>query len=130
MLRTAKLAGFVILTIHVNSLSADQGLAPLWVTAQTADAAVPAYPSTPPAPLWLPPPPAPVVTLPAPAIATPPPPITPLAAAPSGPVVTYRPLVPVIPMPAQYYLGRGLLGQPKLYVPNQPLRNFVRYLSP
>lgn len=46
------------------------------------------------------------------------------------PVVTYRPLVPVTPMPAQYYVGQGLLGQPKLYVPAQPVRNFLRYLSP
>ncbi|MCA9128408.1 MAG: hypothetical protein KDB22_15080 [Planctomycetales bacterium] len=27
-------------------------------------------------------------------------------------------------------LGRGLVGQPTVYVPGQPLRNFLRYLSP
>jgi len=59
----------------------------------------------------------------------PPPPMT-TAPVPIGPVVTYRPLVPVVPMPAQYYVGQGLLGQPKLYVPAQPVRNFLRYLSP
>ena len=60
------------------------------------------------------------------------PPPPPLVAHPVqvGPVVTYRPLVPVVPMPSQYYVGQGLLGQPKLYVPAQPVRNFLRYLSP
>lgn len=27
-------------------------------------------------------------------------------------------------------LGRGLIGQPTVYVPGQPVRNFLRYLSP
>ncbi len=27
-------------------------------------------------------------------------------------------------------LGRGIVGQPTVYVPGQPLRNFMRYLSP
>lgn len=27
-------------------------------------------------------------------------------------------------------LGRGLIGQPTVYVPGQPIRNFLRYLSP
>lgn len=46
------------------------------------------------------------------------------------PVVTYRPVIDVAPMPPAVYTGRGLLGQPKLYVPGQPVRNFFRYLSP
>lgn len=58
----------------------------------------------------------------APVYAHPPQPVPP-------PVTAYRPLVPVAPPPAQYYLGRGLFGQPKLYVPEQPVRNFLRYLS-
>ena len=116
MLRAAKLAGFVILATHVSSLSADQGVAPPTVTTLASDVPIAAYPPTTSAPLWLPPPPAP--------------PITPIAGAPTGPVITYRPVLPVLPMPSQYYVGRGLFGQPKLYVPNQPLRNFVRYLSP
>ncbi len=29
-----------------------------------------------------------------------------------------------------YYIGSGLLGQPTLYADGQPLRNFLRYLSP
>jgi hypothetical protein len=45
------------------------------------------------------------------------------------PVTAYRPLVPVAPPPPSYYLGRGIFGQPKLYVPEQPVRNFLRYLS-
>lgn len=27
-------------------------------------------------------------------------------------------------------LGRGIIGQPTVYVPSQPFRNFIRYLSP
>jgi len=46
-----------------------------------------------------------------------------------APVTTYRPVIPVAPPPAQYYLGRGIFGQPKLYVPEQPVRNFLRYFS-
>lgn len=56
--------------------------------------------------------------------------ITPQPQMVAPPVTTFRPLVPVAPPPAQYYIGRGLLGQPKLYVPQQPIRNFLRYLSP
>jgi hypothetical protein len=44
--------------------------------------------------------------------------------------VVYRPLIPVVPMPANYQLGRGILGQPTVYVPGQPVRNFLRYLAP
>lgn len=50
----------------------------------------------------------------------------PVVAAPVG----YRPLVALRPLPPTYAVGRGILGQPKVYVPGQPLRNFVRYLSP
>jgi hypothetical protein len=42
----------------------------------------------------------------------------------------YRPLLPVVPVPVDYYLGRGILGQPTVYVPGQPVRNFLRYLAP
>jgi hypothetical protein len=46
------------------------------------------------------------------------------------PRVAYRPVVPVLPMPPSYEVGRGILGQPKLFVPGQPVRNFFRYLTP
>jgi hypothetical protein len=46
------------------------------------------------------------------------------------PYTSYRTVAPVAAVPTRYYVGRGILGQPKLYVPGQPLRNFVRYLSP
>jgi hypothetical protein len=42
---------------------------------------------------------------------------------------TYRPVWPVVPMPPKYIIGRGILGQPKLYVPGQPVRNILRYLT-
>ncbi len=58
----------------------------------------------------------------APVYAQPPQPVPP-------PVTAYKPLVPITPPPKQYYLGRGLFGQPKLYVPDQPVRNFLRYFS-
>lgn len=32
--------------------------------------------------------------------------------------------------PASYVMGRGLIGQPKVYVPGQPIMNFLRYLTP
>ena len=42
----------------------------------------------------------------------------------------YRPLWPVVTMPPNYFVGRGVLGQPKVYVPGQPIRNVLRYLTP
>lgn len=42
----------------------------------------------------------------------------------------YRPVVPVHNLPSNAYLGQGLLGQPKAYVNGQPIRNFLRYMSP
>jgi hypothetical protein len=63
---------------------------------------------------------APVVTVP------------PVIEVPTSPPAScaYRPLVAVTAMPPAYEVGRGILGQPKLYVPRQPLRNFVRWLTP
>jgi len=55
---------------------------------------------------------------------------TPLPHPGYAPTMTYRPLVPLMPVPGQYYVGRGVVGQPKVYVPGQPIRNFLRYLSP
>ena len=63
----------------------------------------------------------------------------------SRPIVYQRPVSPVVPPPPQYYvppvlpiggapagatIGRGVLGQPTVYVPGQPVRNVLRYLSP
>ena len=44
------------------------------------------------------------------------------------PVTSYRPVTtsPAVP---SYRIGTGIFGQPKLYVPNQPIRNFLRSLS-
>jgi hypothetical protein len=33
-------------------------------------------------------------------------------------------------MPSTYTVGRGIIGQPTVYVAGQPIRNFLRYLSP
>ena len=46
------------------------------------------------------------------------------------PVARYRPIVSLGSVPEGYQVGQGMLGQPKVYVPGQPLRNFVRYLTP
>lgn len=40
------------------------------------------------------------------------------------------PILPVTSMPSNYYVGRGIIGQPKVYVPGQPIRNALRYLTP
>ncbi len=64
--------------------------------------------------------PAPVVT--APAVAAP-------AVTVPSPVTVYRPAyVPVYTTPA--YVGRGILGRPTVYVPGQPIRNTLRFISP
>jgi hypothetical protein len=68
------------------------------------------------------------VTLPT-TVTLPPPPV-PLTRIDYAPLVVYKPILPLAPVPSQTYLGRGILGQPKLYVPGQPLRNLLRYLSP
>lgn len=54
-----------------------------------------------------------------------------VAPAPYAPmsVNSYRPLVPQ-PVAPQYTIGKGILGQPTLYVPGQPVRNVLRWLSP
>lgn len=80
---------------------------------------------------------------PAPAIAGPPPsgglilPAPPAAVQVPATVYTspepsyaYKPLVPVVATPPTIHLGRGILGQPTVYVPGQPVRNFFRYFSP
>lgn len=54
---------------------------------------------------------------------------TPLPHPGYAPTMTYKPLVPMMAVPQQYYFGRGIIGQPKLYVPGQPIRNVLRYLS-
>jgi hypothetical protein len=44
--------------------------------------------------------------------------------------VPLRPIVPIRSMPVNYEIGQGIIGQPKIYVPNQPLRNMIRYITP
>ena len=41
-----------------------------------------------------------------------------------------RPFVPLTSMPNQVYISRGLIGQPVVYVPGQPIRNGLRYILP
>ncbi len=109
-----RMTAFLMLILGVQVVHGEQGNI-VWLTAPPTEYGRPAvtYAPSPQGTLALPPPP-PLATVPVQV----------------GPVVTYRPLVPAVPMPAQYFLGQGLLGQPKLYVPDQPLRNFFRYLSP
>ncbi|MHB8972616.1 MAG: hypothetical protein ACYC3X_21500 [Pirellulaceae bacterium] len=49
--------------------------------------------------------------------------------APTESVQTFRPVV-ALAVPAGYVVGQGFIGQPKLYKPGQPVRNFLRYISP
>ena len=46
------------------------------------------------------------------------------------PVVMFRPIVSLGPMPSTYAICRGIYGQTTVYVPGQPIRNAVRYISP
>ena len=41
-----------------------------------------------------------------------------------------EPVIPFSGMPNNYSVGQGMLGQPKLYMDQQPVRNFFRYLLP
>jgi len=43
---------------------------------------------------------------------------------------TFRPVLPIVPMNNNSYVGRGLLGQPKVYTEGQPIRNGLRYILP
>jgi hypothetical protein len=56
---------------------------------------------------------------------------------PNAATNTYSPnnsgYTPVVSLGQENYnvtLGRGIVGQPTVYVPGQPIRNFMRYLSP
>lgn len=42
----------------------------------------------------------------------------------------WRPLIPIKAFPQNYSLGQGIIGQPKVFVHNQPVRNFIRYITP
>lgn len=46
------------------------------------------------------------------------------------PSVVYRPAPPVELPPNPYHVGHGIIGQPKLYVTGQHVRNILRYLTP
>lgn len=43
---------------------------------------------------------------------------------------TFRPLLDLTPSYNQQYVGQGIFGQPKVYVPGQPVLNALRYISP
>jgi len=53
-------------------------------------------------------------------------------AAPAYPVdtTTFRPVLPIVSMSGNSFVGRGMLGQPEVYTEGQPVRNFFRYLLP
>jgi len=57
-------------------------------------------------------------------------PLPPPVYVPTAAYNTYKPLLPIARTPNQYHFGRGIIGQPKVYVPGQPIRNLLRYLSP
>jgi hypothetical protein len=48
----------------------------------------------------------------------------------TAPTIVYRPVTAVVPVQTSYYVGSGLIGQPKVYVTGQPVRNTLRFLSP
>jgi hypothetical protein len=55
---------------------------------------------------------------------------SPAACAAGAPVVAYRPVVATPPLPPRHRFGRGLIGQPVVYVDGQPVRNALRWLFP
>ncbi len=58
--------------------------------------------------------------------------LLPTTLASTNPVYVLRPIVtapPVPSVPAGYVVGKGLVGQPKLYKPGQPVRNLLRYIT-
>ena len=114
MAMAARVTAFLVLISGTSMVHGQQGRV-VWTTAPPAASGGPVVTYAPSAQGTL---------------ALPPPPPLTMVPVQVGPVVTYKPLVPMVPLPAQYYLGQGLLGQPKLYVPDQPLRNFLRYLTP
>ncbi|HEY5315054.1 MAG TPA: hypothetical protein VIK18_21160 [Pirellulales bacterium] len=100
-----------------------------WGLAAALMAAGPAMAVAQPTP-YLPPTSAPLATAPlgtGPLVTSPP--VIAVPACPQ-PTCAYRPIIAVTAMPPAYEVGRGILGQPKLYVPRQPVRNFVRWLTP
>lgn len=114
MTMATRVIAFLVLVSGTSMVHGQQGWG-VWTTAPPAASGGPVVMYTPSA---------------AGMLVLPPPPPVPTVPVQIGPMVTYKPLAPLVPVPAQYYLGRGLLGQPKLYVPDQPLRNFLRYLGP
>ena len=47
-----------------------------------------------------------------------------------GPNFGPQPLIKLRTLPPSTYVGQGILGQPKAYVPGEPVRNFFRYIFP
>lgn len=43
---------------------------------------------------------------------------------------SWRPLLNLTPAPQEQFIGQGIFGQPKVYVPGQPILNTLRYISP
>ena len=41
-----------------------------------------------------------------------------------------QPLLRLRTLPANAYIGQGIIGQPTAYVPGEPLRNVIRYIMP
>lgn len=99
-----------------------------WAAVATLGLAGPGLAMAQPTP-YLPPAGAPVASVSPSTIAPGVPPVIEVPGCPQ-PTCAYRPLVTVTAMPPAYEVGRGILGQPKLYVPRQPVRNFVRWLTP
>lgn len=46
------------------------------------------------------------------------------------PHYAWQPVLPLRGVPDNYFVGQGILGQPKVYVDGEPIRNFVRYILP
>lgn len=89
----------------------------------------PATTVTPPATTYVPSTTVPYVSAPAVVSYTPTTVVTPT---PTVPVVRagFPPVLPISSTDRPVMVSQGLLGQPVVYVPGQPVRNFLRYLTP
>jgi hypothetical protein len=54
----------------------------------------------------------------------------PIPVVPYPPTVVYRPALVAPPPVVAYYYARPVIVRPKVYVPGQPVRNFLRAITP
>jgi hypothetical protein len=132
-MKTKTLLLGTVLTLFVSSANAQIGVVELGEFREPVAPAPCSAPTLVPNPLYTPPVNYQVYTYPAsrPYASYYAPPSQPSSAVLPAPVTyeVYRPVLQIASPSSPAVLGRGVLGQPKAYVPGQPIRNFIRYLT-